>query len=350
MRPPPWRRACSGWASRDATRALNVLILDESEIRRCVSMTREAAAAVALGYTRLSEGRVSMPPVVRVDIAAHRGEVDIKTAYIEGFDRFAIKVASGFVDNPVLGLPYGSGLMLVMSATTGLLEAVLLDNGYLTDLRTGIAGAIAAQHLAPRHIDTAGVVGSGMQARFQLRGLRLVREFRRVLVHGRNPAAVERYAADMRAELRVDVEIAASAEEVVRGSQFVATTTPTREPWLRADWLHPGLHLTAVGADGEHKQELEADCFGRADRIACDSRRQCARLGELQHALEAGTVSDMTQVTELGELTGDRQSGRASDTEITICDLTGVGVQDTTIAVETLRRAQELQLGRSLEA
>ena len=107
---------------------MSVLVLNEAELRRCVSMTDEAAEAVALGFTRLSEGRVSMPPVVRVDIAAHRGEVDIKTAYVEGLDRFAIKVASGFFDNASQGLPYGSGLMLVMSAVTGFVEAVLLDN------------------------------------------------------------------------------------------------------------------------------------------------------------------------------------------------------------------------------
>jgi ectoine utilization protein EutC len=309
-------------------------------------MTQEAAEAVALGFTHLSAGRVSMPPVVRVDIAAHRGEVDIKTAYIEGYERFAIKVASGFFDNPALGLPYGSGMMLVMSAVTGHLEAVLLDNGYLTDLRTGVAGALTARHLAPQRIDTAGVIGSGMQARFQLRGLRLVRDFRRLLVHGRNAAAVERYADEMRAEMRVEVEVAGCAEQVVCESQFVVTTTPTRKPWLRAEWLHAGLHVTAVGADGEHKQELEAACFAHAGRIACDSRRQCAQLGELHHALEAGTLDDMAHVTELGELTGGLKPGRANDSEITICDLTGVGVQDTTIAVETLRRARELELGR----
>ncbi len=329
---------------------MSVLILDEQEIRRCVSMTPEAAEAVAVGFTRLSEGRVSMPPVVRVDIPAHRGEVDIKTAYIEGFDRFAIKVASGFFDNPSQGLPYGSGLMLVMSATTGLLEAVLLDNGYLTDLRTGVAGALAARYLAPQRIDTAGVVGSGMQARFQLRGLRLVRDFRRILVHGRNAAAVERYADEMRRELGVEVTVAESVEQVVRESQFVVTTTPTREPYLRAEWLHPGLHITAVGADGEHKQEIHATCFARADRIACDSRWQCARLGELHHAIDAGVIGDVERVSELGELTAGRRDGRANDAEITLCDLTGVGVQDTTIAVEAIRRAMELNLGRPFEA
>jgi ornithine cyclodeaminase len=224
---------------------MDVLVLNEREIRRCVSMTHAATEAVALGFTRLSEGRVSMPPVVRVDIPRHRGEVDIKTAYIEGLDHFAIKIASGFFDNASLGLPYGSGLMLVMSAITGLVDAVLLDNGYLTDLRTGIAGAIAARHLAPREIDTSGVIGSGMQARFQVRGLRLVRDFRRILVHGRNPASVERYADEMRRELGVEVSVATDVESVVRESQFVVTTTPTGELWLRGAWLHPGLRITA---------------------------------------------------------------------------------------------------------
>ena len=328
---------------------MGVLVLNEREIRRCVSMTPEAAEAVALGFTRLSEGRVSMPPVVRVDIPRHRGEVDIKTAYIEGLDHFAVKVASGFFDNASLGLPYGSGLMLVMSAITGLIEAVLLDNGYLTDLRTGIAGAIAARHLAPPRIDTAGVIGSGMQARFQLRGLRLVRSFRRILVHARNPASVERYADEMRRELGVEVTVASDVESVVRESQFVVTTTPTREPWLRAAWLHPGLHITAIGADGEHKQELDADCFARADRIACDSRAQCFRLGELHHAVDAAVIRPDTPVVELGELCSGRRPGRSGDEEITICDLTGVGVQDTTIAVAALGAAQALKLGKSFE-
>ena len=229
-----------------------------------------------------------------------------------------------------------------------MLEAILLDNGYLTDLRTGIAGAIAARYLAPQRIDTAGVIGSGMQARYQLRGLRLVREFRRISCTYATGAA-SRYADEMRREQGVEVTVAASIEDVVRQSQLVVTTTPTREPYLRAEWLHPGLHVTAVGADGEHKQELHAEVFARADRIACDSRRQCFKLGELHHAVDAGIVRTEGEVVELGELIAAPQRGRASDDEITICDLTGVGVQDTTIAVEGFQTARELKLGTSFE-
>jgi ornithine cyclodeaminase len=328
---------------------MSVLILNEVEIRRCASMSREAVEAVAFGFASLAQGRVSLPPIVRVDVPAHHGEIDIKTAYIEGLDSFAIKVASGFFDNPALGLPYGSGMMVLMSARTGFLEAVLLDNGYLTDLRTGVAGAIAAEQLAPRHIDTAGVIGTGMQARWQMRGLRLVRDFRRVLVYGRNGAAVERYVSEMTAELGVEVRRAETVEEVVRASQLVVTTTPTREPYLRAEWLHPGLHITAVGADGEHKQELFADVLARADRVACDSRRQCFRLGELHHALNDGFLAENADVAELGELIAGQRAGRASDSEISVCDLTGVGVQDTTIAVLAYRRALVNGLGTTIE-
>ena len=328
---------------------MKVAILTEAEIRDCVSMDQDAVEAVAEGFTCLAQGQATMPPVMRIDVAENHGEVDVKTAYIHGLDHFAIKVASGFLDNPLLGLPYGSGMMIVMSARTGFLEAILLDNGYLTDLRTGIAGAIAARHLARQPIETAGVIGSGMQARYQIRGLRLVRDFRRLMVYGIVPDQVRRYAEEMRQELGVEVAIAGHPEQVVRQSDFVVTTTPSREPYLKAEWLHPGLHITCMGSDAEHKQELYADVFGHADRLVCDRKSQCFRLGELHHALEAGVISEQSQIFELGELTSGRISGRQRDDEITICDLTGVGVQDTAIALLAYERALGKGLGIGIE-
>jgi ectoine utilization protein EutC len=328
---------------------MKVTILRENEIRKCVNMNKEAVDAVALGFTRLVEGKVSLPPIIRVDVKANQGEVDIKTAYIEGLDHFAIKIASGFFVNPSIGLPYGSGMMVLMSAKTGFLEAVLLDNGYLTDLRTGIAGAITAEHLAPTQITTAGVIGSGVQARYQIRGLRLVRDFQRLMVYGIIPDEVERYSSEMTQQLGVEVTISDSPEDVFRQSQFVATTTPTREPYAKAAWLHAGMHITAMGADGEHKQELFADVLGKVDLIVCDSKSQCFRLGELHHALKAGVLSEDSDITEIGELTAGSKTGRQNDQEITICDLTGVGVQDTTIAVLTYQKAISHGLGTSFE-
>jgi len=324
---------------------MTVTILTESELRACVGMDEDSLAAVSEGFTRLALGKATVPPILRVDVPENRGEVDVKTAYVHGLDSFAIKVAAGFFKNRDLGLPTGSGLMILVSAKTGFPEALLLDNGYLTDVRTGIAGAIAARHLAREAIEVAGVIGAGMQARYQIRGLMLVSKFKRLLVYSIKPEEVDLYVKEMSEELGVEVVAAADYEEVVTQSEVVVTTTPATEPYLRAEWLHSGLHITCMGSDSEHKQEIHADVFGQVDRIVCDRKSQCFRLGELHHALDAGVISEESEITELGEITAGLKPGRKSASEITICDLTGVGVQDTAIARLAYLRAQEKKLG-----
>lgn len=325
-----------------------VRILIESEIRECLAMDLDAMEAVAEGFSKLAQGAATVPPVMRIDIPAHEGEVDVKTAYLHGLDHFAIKIAAGFFKNYQLGLPTGSGMMVIISARTGRAEAFLLDNGYLTDVRTGLAGALAAQYLAPQQVETVGVIGSGMQARYQMRALKLVRDYQRLLIYGIVPEEVEKYVAEMSRELGVEVIAAQSAEEVVRQSQIVVTTTPSAAPYLKAAWLHPGLHITCMGADSENKQECEADVFARVDRICCDRKAQSFRLGELHHALEAGILTQDSEVTELGELTSGMKPGRQREDEITVCDLTGVGVQDTAIALLAYQRALAKDLGTML--
>jgi ectoine utilization protein EutC len=322
-----------------------ILILNEAELRECVTLGPAAMAAVADAFTALARGAVTVPPIVRVDVPDHHGEVDVKTAYIHGLDSFAIKIASGFFENTRLGLPTGSGLMVLVSARTGFPQAVLLDNGYLTDLRTGIAGALAARHLARETVATVGVLGSGAQARYQMLALKQVRDFERLLVYSPTRAHVEQYAAEMGPALGVEVVPARDAETVVRESDIVVTTTPAKQPILYAEWLHPGLHITAMGADSEHKQELQADVLSRADLLACDLKAQCFRLGELHHGLQAGAIAQEDEIVELGELTAGQKPGRTHDAQITVCDLTGVGVQDTAIARLAYQRAIEQGFG-----
>lgn len=329
---------------------MDVTILTEEEIREHVGMDAEAIAVVEEGFTRLAQGKVTVPPILRIDIPEHSGEVDVKTATVQGFDRFAIKVSSGFFENYQLGLPSLSGLMMVLSTRTGIPEAVLLDNGYLTDVRTGAAGAVAAKYLAREDIETAGVIGSGAQARYQMMALKQVRDYRRLMVWSRTPEHVERYAAQMEPALGVEIVQAADAATVVRESELVVTTTPAKEPYLEAGWLHPGLHITAMGSDAEEKQEVYADVLGRVDLLVCDLKSQCFRLGELHHGLEEGVISEDDEVVELGELTSGRRAGRQDDEAITICDLTGVGVQDTVIADLAYRKAVDAGLGLRIEA
>ena len=175
----------------------------------------------------------------------------------------------------------------------------------------------------------------------------MVRDFKRLLIYSLIPTEIDQYVQEMSREFGIEVIPVESPEIVVRESDALVTTTPTHKPYLKADWVHPGMHITCMGSDSEEKQELHADVFGRANRVFCDRKSQCFRLGELHHALEADIISPDDNITELGELTAGLKPGRQRDDEITICDLTGVGVQDTQIARLAYQRAQARGLGVS---
>lgn len=328
---------------------MKITILTESELRQCAGIDSAGLAVIEDAFTRLSNGMATMPPILRVDIPENNGELDVKTAYLQGLDSFAVKLSSGFFNNNKLGLPSLSGMMILLSTITGFPEALLLDNGYLTEIRTGLAGALAAKYLAPETIETAGVIGAGAQARAQMRGLRLVRDFQRLLVFSLE--GVDQYVADMSAEFGIEVVAMTDPGELVRQSQVVVTTTPAKSPHLKAEWLHPGLHITAMGADAEGKQELQSEALARANLLVCDRKSQSFRLGELHHGLEAGLISEEhDNIVELGEITSGAFPGRQNQDQITICDLTGTGAQDTAIALLAYRNAMAAGLGMQIES
>lgn len=298
---------------------------------RAVITPRVAVEAMRDAFRADGEGRAHVPAVLNLDVAAHRGEFHVKTAYIEGVAHVAVKIASGFYDNVSKGLPSGSGLMAVFDATTGMPAALLLDNGFLTDIRTGAAGAIAADVLAPASIRTIGVLGSGVQARYQVQCVRCVRDVREIVAWSPTRARLEAYCADMRAD-GFDVRAAASPREVCVEADLLITATPSREPLVQGEWLRPGQHVTAIGSDSPGKQELDASCLARAGLLVVDRLTQCASFGELRHALDAGLFRGDRVHAELGEVVAGVKPGRTSREQITIADLTGVGFQDTAIA------------------
>jgi ornithine cyclodeaminase len=310
-----------------------IVILAEQELRRQVRLDEVAVRCVEQAFAALATGKVVLPPILRLDIVEHHGEVDVKTAYVPGLDSFAIKISPGFFDNPKLGLPSLNGLMVLLSARTGLVEALLLDNGYLTEVRTAAAGAVAAQHLARRDARRAAILGSGAQARLQLEALTLVRPIESAALWARRREQSEDTARSLSDRLGIPVRAAASAAEAVVDADVIVTTTPATAPVLKAEWLRPGQHVTAMGSDAEHKNELEPAVLTRADLYVCDRVAQCARLGELHHAVAAGIVEADAPWPELGQIIAGARPGRRADDEITVCDLTGTGVQDTAIAV-----------------
>ncbi|WP_026381076.1 cyclodeaminase [Afifella pfennigii] len=321
------------------------LILTETELRECVGLDAKAVEVVEGAFRALAGGDVVMPPILSMAIAQKHGEVDVKTAYVPGLAHFAVKVSPGFFDNPKRGLPSLNGLMLLFDADTGLLAAVLLDNGYLTDIRTAAAGAVAARHLAPRKVRAAGVIGAGLQAELQVKALRLERDFERLLVWARNDASAKAYAARMGEALGLPVDIAASPQEVVRSAQCVVTATPSRTPLIRSEWLHEGLHITAMGSDAPDKNELDPQIIACADRFVCDRVSQSLLLGEMRAARAAGAIEEDFAPPELGQICAGDKPGRRDEAEVTVCDLTGTGVQDTAIASHAFRLATQRGFG-----
>jgi ornithine cyclodeaminase len=322
----------------------DVTILTEAELRRVVHLDLEAIDVVEQAFIALASGKVVMPPILSMAIPDANGEVDVKTAYIPGFEGFAIKVSPGFFDNPKIGLPSLNGLMILFSAKTGQVLALLLDNGYLTDVRTAAAGAVAARHLAPSTVETAGVIGTGVQARLQLKAAHRVRPFEQALVWGRDHDKARACAVDLSAELGIEVRAERDPARLVAQSQLVVTTTPAEHPVLKAEWLHPGLHITAMGSDQAGKNEIEPEALVSAGLYVADRVSQCEKLGELRSALAAGLWKRGTP-PELGEIVSGIKMGRASEAEITICDLTGTGAQDTAIATFALARARAAGAG-----
>lgn len=325
-------------------------ILTEADLRKIVPLDRDAIACVESAFAALSTKAVAMPPILRLDIPEHRGEVDVKTAYVPGVEGFAIKISPGFFDNPKLGLPSVNGMMVLLSSRTGLVEALLLDNGYLTDVRTAAAGAVAAKHLAQPDAAVAAIFGAGVQARLQLEALALVRPIRQARIWARDMNKAQRAAEDLQAKIGIDVKAEADPASAVRGADVIVTTTPAGEPVLRAEWLQPGQHITAMGSDAEHKNEIDPAVIIRADLYVADRLGQTRRLGELHHAIEKGLVAADAHFTELGDIISGKAAGRPSPHAITFADLTGTGVQDTAIATLAHDRAKRGQIGTVFES
>jgi ornithine cyclodeaminase len=323
-----------------------VRILNRADVRRLISAA-DALAVVREAFIAMDRGRAVMPRPFELHLPDRDGELHVKGAYLLGAPVFAVKAASGFYRNSKLGLPVSSGMTLVYDAGTGMLRLLILDGGLLTELRTAAAGALAAEMLARPDARTAAVIGAGGQARYQLEALLEVRHIREVAVYGRRREAADRYVHDM-SRPGVHVAAADTVREAVAGAHIVITATSSTEPLLLPEWLAVGAHVTAVGSDMPHKQELDPRVLAAADKYVPDSIEAARTSGELHHAVEAGVFDVGSVYGELGALASGRLPGRARKDELTVVDLTGLGIQDAAVAAFVAERAEELAAGEDI--
>lgn len=290
----------------------------------------DVISVIEKGFIAYAQGNAVVPPVGELIFKDPPGDVHIKYGYIINDDYYVVKVASGFYENPKLSLPSSNGLMLLFSQKTGELLSILLDEGYLTDIRTAAAGAIAAKYLAPSQITRIGIIGTGTQARLQLQFLQKIIQCKDVIVFGRDSNKLLKYQADMQ-KIGFDVHVTQKSEDLTATCNLIITTTPSSSPVLSAKQIKKGTHITAVGADTPHKQELDENIFGLADVIVADSISQCTERGDISHAIKKKIVNK-NRLIELGNIISGKSKGRSNNDQISVADLTGLAVQDIQIA------------------
>ena len=310
-------------------------VLKLDEIKRLIDIP-QLIREIEAGFVLYSEDKVVVPPVGFLHFDEPPGDVHIKYGFVTGDDYYVLKMASGFYNNPALGLPAGDGLLLVFSQKTGELKLILLDKCWLTDMRTAAAGAVAAKHLAAKNIHHIGIVGAGVQARLQLEMLREVVDCQSCFMWGRDVHKVQRMIEDLQAKESIqawglDLNVATEIDELLSQCNLIVTTTSAKEPLIRADQVQKGTHITAMGSDDHGKQELEAELLAKADRVVADSVSQCVDHGECFHAVQSSLI-EAGSLVELGHVIKNPEIGRTSEDQITVVDLTGVAIQDIQIA------------------
>ncbi len=256
------------------------------------------------------------------------GEVHIKSGFMQGSNIFAVKVSAGFAANATKGLPIWDGVVMAFDANTGAPIALIQDGGLLTDWRTAMAGAVATRALARKNARTLGIAGTGIQGYFQPLAHAAILEFDELLIWGRNADKADNLKTKLEKQLGdKKIRVCTSLEALVQQSEVLVTATSSLEPIIQSAWVQNGTHITAVGADDEHKRELESSLIQRADIVVVDSRNANEKYGDLKDS--------PIQVLELGEILEQPELGRKSDRQITIAKLIGLGVQDLA-AVEIL--------------
>ncbi len=282
------------------------------------------------GFVKFSNGQTITPPFTVFEIPENNGSIHFKYGYVIGSETFSFKYSGAFYGNESKGISNFLGLFVVFSADTGEVELVIDDKGFLTDYRTGIAGAIATKTLAREDSETVAIIGTGVQARMQIKALlQVMPSIKSLRVYGRDKTKTLEYVKEMNDIFpNLSITIFDNPEDAVSSADIIYTVTYSNKPILFSEWIKPGTHITAVGACGPDMQELDEEILARGNILAVDSKDACSTHGELHHALDKGLVEKDAAI-ELGTIISNNIKRHNED--ITICDLVGIGFQDAII-------------------
>ena len=324
---------------------MDILWLNQKDVKSILDMPA-AMDVVEKAFEQHGLKKVQMPPKTYLYFEKHNGDLRTMPSFLEEQDITGVKIVNVHPDNRKAGLPTVMALVVLNSTETGAPLAVM-DGTYLTDIRTGAAGGIAAKHLARPDSRVVGMVGVGNQARTQLFALSQEFDIEQVRITSRNASHCDKFEKEI-ADI-VDCEIFKTPHiEVVCDCDILVTTTPVRSPLVRSEWVKAGTHINAIGADAKGKQELDYQLLARA-KVVVDDIVQASHSGEVNVPLSSGVISSEDIYCELGVVIAGVKAGRTSGDEITIFDSTGLAIQDLSTANLVYERAVEKGIGSRLE-
>lgn len=326
---------------------MKTLLLNKENVGSLIRMD-EVIGTVEEAYKAFNSGQVNQPPYTCIHLPPS-GEIDFKISYSAANEIISMKASSGgFPNNPTEhGVPSGMGTVLLFDARSCALICVM-DGSLLTGLRTGAAGAVSVKVLARKNAKTVTSVGTGNQARMQIRAIHEVMKIEEIHAWDHHPENLARYKADIEREFGIPVVMASSMQAAVEQADILITTTRGKGELVQAAWIQPGTHIVAMGTDTYGKQELEPAIFRNA-KIVNDSIAQCIEKGETWHPLNQNIITQANIHAEIGEILLGQKPGRETDHEITIFDSTGMAIQDNTTAAKIYRNAIASQTGTTFE-
>ncbi|MCX5678563.1 MAG: alanine dehydrogenase [Candidatus Omnitrophica bacterium] len=321
------------------------LILSEKDVKKVIGI-KDAIKAVESAFREYGKGMTQMPAKIYLHLAGHNGDFRAMPAYIERTGACALKWVNVHPGNKRFNLPTVMAIITLSDPRNGY-PLCIMAGSYATALRTGAAGAVAAKYLARKDSKIAGMVGCGAQAESQLKGLLEVVRLKEVRVWGKLGSDAVSFVRNMKRP-GLKFTVAKDIENCVRPSDIVITTTPSRKPIVKLEWLKKGCHINAIGADAEGKEELDPAILKKA-KIVIDSWEQASHSGEINVPLSKKLISRQDIYADIGEIINGTKRGRINPQEITVFDSTGLAIQDAAVADFVYRGALRRRIGKRMD-
>ncbi len=325
---------------------MKILFLNEAEIKDILTMS-DTLKAVELAFLEKGRGTAQMPPKMYLFYEKYNGDIRVMPSYIPRLDISGVKIVNVHPNNPKkYNLPSVMATIILINPKNGCPIAIF-DGTWITTMRTGASGGVASKYLARKDAKILALIGVGVQAETQLAAIVQVRKITKVKLFDIVEKSCREFISRNRKKYSVEFEIAKSIKECVADADIISTQTPVRKPIIMANWIKPGTHINAIGADAPGKQELDPKILLKS-KIVIDDWEQASHSGEINVPLSKKIISPKDIYCEIGDIVAGKKKGRTNDQEITIFDSTGLGIQDLTTAFRVYKIAQAKDLGVEL--